>query len=95
MFEEFAVWARITRQVAIRYVGFRNLETSRVWIAFGNFISELDEDDRPEELKADELFCADAVLEKFLNEMPSDEQAWKPTIAEAVSYFRANIPDGS
>ena len=84
MFEELAVWRRIDRKAAVRYVGFRNLETGWVWIALANHIAiEKDRD-----LSADELMAADGTLESFLNAFPSDVQVWKPTISEAVAIFR-------
>jgi hypothetical protein len=95
MFEEIAVWTQISSNKATRYLGFRNLETDRVWIAFGNFISDLDEDDASKDLQANELICADSTLEAFLKKLPADDEAWKPTIVEALAYFRANNPDGS
>lgn len=88
MFEEIAVWKRVDSKVAIRYVGFRNLETNRVWIAYGNYIG-LDGD---EELDAESLIAAHATLEYFLNAFPSDAELWKPTIAEALAIFIANNP---
>ncbi|RYF32656.1 MAG: hypothetical protein EOO38_30775 [Cytophagaceae bacterium] len=90
MFEEFAVWEKINSRLAIRYVGFRNLENSQFWIAYGNFVSDHNQEDEPTELDADNLICANATLDSFLNMMPSDDQDWKPSIAEALAYFRAN-----
>jgi hypothetical protein len=89
MFEEIAIWKRVDPKIAIRYVGFRNLETSRVWIAYGNYIG-LDPD---KDLVADDMVVAQATLEYFLNAFPSDAELWKPTISEALATFIANNPD--
>ena len=90
MFEEIAVWKRVDAKVAMRLVGFRDLETGQVWIAFANFVRG--EDDEGEELSADELICAQGTLESFLDDLPDDAELWKPTISEAVAYFIANNP---
>ncbi len=66
MFEEIAVWKRVGPKVAVRYVGFRNLETSRIWIAYGNYIG-LDADT---DLDADSMIAARATTEYFLNAFP-------------------------
>ncbi len=89
MFEEIAVWKRVGPKVAVRYVGFRNLETSRIWIAYGNYIG-LDADT---DLDADSMIAARATTEYFLNAFPSDVELWKPTISEALDIFIANNPD--
>lgn len=89
MFEEIAVWQRVNSKFAMRYVGFRNLETGMVWIAFRNSIG-LDEE---RDLSADDLIAADATLEHFLDAFPSDAQLWKPTISEALAIFIENNSD--
>lgn len=89
MFEEIAVWKRGASKVAIRYVGFRDLETGRVWIAFANYVG-LDGDN---EVTSDEVIAGNSTLEYFLNAFPADADLWKPTISEAVTAFIANNPD--
>lgn len=89
MFEEVAVWRRMDSKTAVRYVGFRNLDTGWVWIAFANYIG-IDQD---RDLSADEIIAADGMLESFLNAFPSDAQLWKSTIAEAVAVFIERNPD--
>lgn len=89
MFEEVVVWQRANSKLAMRYVGFRNLETGRVWIAFRNYIGIDEETD----LSADELIAPNAILEYFLDAFPSDAQLWKPTISEALAIFIEKHPD--
>ena len=89
MFEEVAVWRRIDSKSAVRYVGFRNLDTGRVWIAFANYIGI----DKDRDLSADEMIAADGMLESFLDAFPSDAQLWRPTAAEAVAIFIEKNPD--
>ncbi len=89
MFEEVAVWKRIDSKTAVRYVGFRNLDTGSVWIAFANYIGiDVDRD-----LSADEMIAADGMLESFLSAFPSDAQLWKPTTSEAIAIFVEKNPD--
>lgn len=83
MFEEIAVWRRIDTKIAARYVGFRNLDTGLIWIAYANYLT-LDED---LDLGADEMIAAHKTLESFLNAFPSDTQLWKPSVSEAVAIF--------
>lgn len=91
MFEEIAVWKRDIPKVAIRYVGFRNLETDLVWIAFANYVG-IDEEEECE-IGANELICPNTTLDYFLNAFPADAELWKPTILEAVAVFRERNPD--
>lgn len=88
MFEEIAVWKRVDETVAIRFVGFRDLETDQIWIAFGNFVARHDGDRGT--LSADQLICASSTIEAVLDSCPADAEQWKPTISEAVSFFLAN-----
>ena len=90
MFEEIAVWRRVNPKVAVRYVGFRNLETTRIWIALGNYVW-IDEEGR--DVTADQLVGAQGALESFLNDLPGNGELWKPTISEAVALFIANNPE--
>ena len=90
MFEEIEVWKRLNSSVAIRYLGFRDLETTRVWIAFGNYVGI---DEEGSDLTADDLIAAQGALENFLNDLPDNEELWKPTISEALALFIANNPD--
>lgn len=87
MFEEIAVWARESADVAIRYAGFRNLESNQVWIAFANYIGG------DEQLGADALVAPQAMLEYFLNELPTEPDQWMPTLSAAVAYFLEKNPD--
>jgi hypothetical protein len=89
MFEEVAIWRRVDSKVAARYVGFRNLETGLVWIAFANYVG-FDED---RDLTASEMIAPRATLESLLSAFPADAQLWKPTLSEAVAIFIANNPD--
>jgi len=88
MFEEIAVWERRTPDLAIRYVGFRSLETGHVWIALANYLSTADED-----LPSGALFGDAGVLESFLQDLPSSGDSWKPTILEAIAHFIESNPD--
>ncbi|TXC71398.1 hypothetical protein FSB78_10950 [Sphingomonas ginsenosidivorax] len=91
MFEENAIWTRTELDsVAVRYLGFRNLETAQVWIANGNYVSINDQEGEPHNLTADQQISANSVLESFLNDLPSNTHAWKATIAEAIEYFQNN-----
>lgn len=90
MFEEVAIWKRVNATVAVRYVGFRNLNTDSVWIAFGNYVGLNDDKD----LNANELIAAQATLEAILTELPEAAEMWRPTVADAVAFFISNNPDG-
>ncbi|WP_145923372.1 hypothetical protein [Sphingopyxis macrogoltabida] len=77
-------------KIAARYVGFRNLDTGLVWIAFANYVTF----DEGRDLGADEMIAPHGTLEAFLNAFPSDTQLWKPTISEAVAIFVEKNPGG-
>ena len=83
MFEEVAVWRRIDSKSAVRYVGFRNLDTGRVWIAFANYIGI----DKDRDLSADEMIAADGMLESCLVANTADCQHWWAPAAQAGSKF--------
>jgi hypothetical protein len=87
MFEEIAVWARAGAGVAFRYVGFRDLKSNAVWIAFANCVGG------DEEVGSDELIAPQAMLEYFLTELPTQPDEWKPTIPEAITRFIERNPD--
>ncbi|WP_168076237.1 hypothetical protein [Caulobacter sp. SSI4214] len=87
MFEEIAVWARAGEGVAFRYVGFRDLKTAAVWIAFANCVGD------EEQVGSDELIAPQAMLEHFLNELPTQPDDWKSTIAEAITHFIEKNPN--
>ena len=87
MFEEVAVWVRSSADVAVRYVGFLNLESNAVWIAYGNYLGG------DEEIVAEEMISAQSTLENFLTEMPTQADEWKPTIKEALTHFLKRNPD--
>ncbi|WP_419319009.1 hypothetical protein ACN2C7_18875 [Caulobacter sp. ErkDOM-E] len=87
MFEEIAVWARAGADVAFRYVGFRNLESNAVWIAFVNCVGG------DEEFGSDELIAPQSMLEYFLTELPTQPDEWKQTISDAITHFINRNPD--
>lgn len=91
MFEEVTVWQELNSNVAVRYTGFRNLETKQVWIAFANFV-HLDPDEEDGDLTADQLISAHGQLESFLRDRPKDAALWKPTIHEAMALFIQSNP---
>jgi hypothetical protein len=83
MYEEVAAWVRVNSGVAVRYVGFRNLETKQVWIAFANYIGG------DEEVDGDGLLAPHEMLQRFLEELPSQADAWRPSLTEAITHFIA------
>lgn len=87
MFEEIAVWVRASTELAVRYAGFRDLESNQVWIAFANYVGG------DEELGSDELISPQSMLEHFLSEMPTQPNEWKPTISDAIALFIERNPD--
>ena len=91
MFEEVTVWRELDANIAVRYTGFRNLQTTQVWIAFGNFV-HLDCDEENGDLTADQLISAHSQLESFLRNRPKDAALWKPTVQEAIALFVENNP---
>jgi hypothetical protein len=86
MFEEIIVWSRAGEDVAVRYVGFRDLASNAVWIAFANCVGG------DEEIGSDELIAAQSMLDYFLADLPMQADEWRPTIADAISYFNERNP---
>ena len=87
MFEEIAVWVRASPEVAIRYSGFRDLNSNQVWIAFANYVSS------DEELGSDQLTSPQSMLEHFLSELPTQPNEWRSTISDAIALFIERNPD--
>ena len=88
--EEVVVWKKSSAKVAIRYVGFRNIETRKVWFACANYLS-IDEDGDGFE---GDVLGVEILSSIFLNDLPCEEAAWKSTISEALDHFLISNAQG-
>lgn len=86
--EEVVVWKKSSPTVAIRYVGFRNIETGKVWFACANYLSP----DSDESTFEGDFLGIEVLASIFLTDLPTDESEWKSGLPEALEYFLSTNP---
>jgi hypothetical protein len=87
--EEIIVWRKLEPDLAVRYCGFRNIDTDAVWFCVANFVnSELDE------VRQGHAILGYELIQAFLaNPPPEDGDDWKLNVREALKHFIARNPD--